>query len=95
MTEIYLDELEFKPEDFLSWRPIDESLRDVFPEWKETICLLAQHHANEANRILREKLAKAPEVEWSSQCGCWNDLGTIDYIKGGCRARLVAIEEIK
>jgi hypothetical protein len=69
--------LEFKPEDFLSNRPIDKEIRNIFPEWEEIIVSLAEHHAKAANARLREMLAEyldqAPRVFGSVEFGWWSE----------------------
>lgn len=94
--EVKLGELEFKPEDFIRFdNPIKELMdpRDV-----QLAEAMAEFSAEQANRILREKLGKAPVGEgWGIEQGEWY---TPTYKAGfdsesTHKARLVCIEELK
>jgi hypothetical protein len=76
-----LGELEFKPEDF-------ELCKGELTEER-----MIQRAAQLANNFLREKLAKAPEVQsnWSVGKYHWCE---INRVRDTHRARLVCIEEV-
>lgn len=89
-----LGDLEFKPEDF--YEHIEDAIK--FNAFEQ----LVQVVTNEANRILREKLVKAPEVFGTYREGCLSSVWRVGTPFGGWsktldahRARLVCIEEIE
>lgn len=90
-----LGDLEFKSEDFEEVIKVEGFGRSITKGLSERIM-------HSANRILREKLSKAPEVFGTYREGCLSSVWRVGTPFGGWsqtldahRARLVCIEEIE
>lgn len=57
MSDVKLGELEFKPEDFIETMDALDNQKKIPWHWEKTVYIAAQ-----ANRILEEKLEKAPQL---------------------------------
>lgn len=88
LQQIKLGDLEFQPEDFRIVLEMGLGKEIVFNEngWK--------HFSDHANRILREKLWKAPEVFGNNRCKETQNFVFEQREKDILKGRLICIEEI-